>query len=308
MLSPAPFWRYNQGQMTRRTLLSAALAAPAFSAPSRLPIKKAVLLSMLPADLSFNDRFKLAADCGFEQVEAYTVSDERVAEEIKKASDLAKVPIHSVMNSDHWKFPLTSPDPEVVAKCRTGMETSIRNAKLWGAETVLLVPAVVDAKTSYADAWKRSQAEIRKMIPLAKESKVIIAVEEVWNKFLTSPLEFARYVDEFKSPWVRAYFDVGNVVLFGYPQDWIRTLGPRIVKVHIKDFRFKPTPTSGGKSVADFCALGEGQIDWAEIHRALAEIGYKGSATVELGRGDRAQLTEISRRFDRILTGAPVAG
>ncbi len=293
--------------LSRRSLLASALAAPAaLSAAPRLPIKKAVLLSMLPADLSFNERFQLAADCGFEQVEAYTVADEKTAEEIKKASDLAKVPIHSVMNSDHWKFPLSSPDPEVVAKCRTGMETSIRNAKLWGAETVLLVPAVVDAKTSYADAWKRSQAEIRKMIPLAKESKVIIAVEEVWNKFLTSPLEFARYVDEFKSPWVRAYFDVGNVVLFGFPQDWIRTLGPRIVKLHIKDFRFKATPTSGGKNVADFCDLREGQIDWPEIYKALAEIGYKGSATVELGRGDKAKLTEISRRFDLILTGAPL--
>ena len=297
--------------MTRRHLLASTLAAPLatpglFASP-RLPIRKAVLLSMLPAELSFNDRFQLAADCGFEQVEAYTVSDDKIADEIKKASDLAKVPIHSVMNSDHWKFPLSSPDPEVVAKCRAGMETSIRNAKLWGAETVLLVPAVVDAKTSYADAWKRSQTEIRKMIPLAKEAKVIIAVEEVWNKFLTSPLEFARYVDEFKSPWVRAYFDVGNVVLFGFPQDWIRTLGPRIVKVHIKDFRFKSTPASGGKSVADFCPLLEGQIDWPEVYNALAEIGYKGTATVELARGDKAQLTEISRRFDKILTSNPLA-
>jgi len=293
--------------MTRRQLLASTLAVPALFAAPRLPIKKAVLLSMLPTDLSFNDRFQLAADCGFAQVEAYTVSDQKTAEEIKKASLLAKVPIHSVMNSDHWKFPLSSPDPEVVAKCRAGMETSLRNAKLWGAETVLLVPAVVDAKTSYADAWKRSQAEIRQMIPLAKELKVVIAVEEVWNKFLTSPLEFARYIDEFKSPWVRAYFDVGNVVLFGYPQDWIRTLGPRIAKVHIKDFRFKSTPTSGGKSVADFCPLLEGQIDWPEIYKALAEIGYQGTATVELGRSDKAQLIEISNRFDKILTNTSAA-
>ena len=294
--------------MTRRTLLASALAAPALSlsAAPRLPIKKAVLLSMLPPELSFKDRFQLAADCGFAQVEAYTVSDMAIAEEIKKASELAKVRIHSVMNSDHWKYPLSSGDPEVVAKCHAGMETSIRNAKLWGAETVLLVPAVVDAKTSYADAWKRSQAEIRKLIPLAQDSKVIIAVEEVWNKFLTSPLEFAHYIDEFKSPWVRAYFDVGNVVLFGYPQDWIRTLGPRIVKVHLKDFRFKPTPTSGGKSVADFCPLGEGQIDWPEVYRAFADIGYQGTATVELSKGDKAHLTEISRRVDMILTGAPL--
>lgn len=292
--------------MTRRNLLATALVSPAFAASGRLPIKKAVLLSMLPREMSFQDRFQLAADCGFEEVEAYTVSNQSEAEEIKKAAERAKVRIHSVMNSDHWKYPLSSGDPEVVAKCRAGMETSIRNAKLWGADTVLLVPAVVDAKTRYADAWKRSQAEIRKMIPLAQESKVIIAVEEVWNKFLTSPLEFATYVDEFQSPWVRAYFDVGNVVLFGFPQDWIRTLGPRIVKLHLKDFRFQPTAASGGKSVADFCALGEGQINWVEIYQALAEIGYKGSATVELSSGDKAHLTEISRRVDRILTSAPL--
>ena len=118
------------------------------------------------------------------------------------------------------------------------METSLRNAHFWGADTVLLVPAVVNPQTSYHDAWTRSQEQIRKLIPMAQELKVIIGIEEVWNKFLLSPIEFARYVDEFQSPWIRAYFDVGNVVIYGYPQDWIRTLGKRIVKLHIKDFKF----------------------------------------------------------------------
>ena len=104
---------------------------------------------------------------------------------------------------------------------------------------MLLVPAVVDAKTAYRDAYERSQRVIReRLLPMARDLKVIIAVEEVWNKFLLSPIEFARYVDEFDSPWLKAYFDVGNVVLYAFPQDWIRTLGPRIVKVHLKDFNF----------------------------------------------------------------------
>ena len=120
-------------------------------------------------------------------------------------------------------------DPAEVERSMRGMETSLRNAKLWGADTVLLVPAVVNPQTSYRDALTRSRAQIQKLIPLAKELGVVIAVEEVWNKFLLSPLEFADYVDGFKSKWVQAYFDVGNVVLFGYPQDWIRTLGKRIV-------------------------------------------------------------------------------
>src|SRR4030095_10035581 len=151
-------------------------------------------------------------------------------------------------------------------------------------------------ETSYQDAWTRSQVQIKKMIPLAEKLKVIIAVEEVWNKFLLSPLEFARYVDEFKSPWVRAYFDVGNVVISGYPQDWIRTLGKRIVKLHFKDFQFQ-------KRQAEFVPLREGEIDWKEVHKALGEIGYNGSATVELPGGDEAYLREVSHRVDLILQG-----
>jgi hexulose-6-phosphate isomerase len=119
------------------------------------------------------------------------------------------------MSMAHWEYPLSSSDPAVVEKSLDGMRTSLRNAKLWGAEAVLLVPAVVNPQTTYREAWTRSQKQIRKLIPLAEELKVIIAVEEVWNKFLLSPIEFPRYVDEFQSPWVKAYFDVGNVVLYG---------------------------------------------------------------------------------------------
>jgi len=282
--------------MTRRSFFATSTAALA-AAPARLPIKKAVLLSMLPKSMSVPDRFKLAIDCGFEQIECPTTEDPGQAEEIKRAAEGSGLRIHSVMNQAHWKYPLSSADAEVVATSVKGMETSLRNAHFWGADTVLLVPAVVDAKTSYRDAWKRSQEQIQRMIPLAKELNVIIAVEEVWNKFLLSPLEFASYVDSFNSPWIRAYFDVGNVVISGYPQDWIRTLGPRIAKLHIKDFKF-------AKRQAEFVPLREGEIDWLEIYKALGEIGYKGSATVELPAGDKDYLREVSRRFDLILSGA----
>jgi len=257
---------------------------------------------MLPASLSIADRFKLAKDCGFEEMECGTTPESSKAEEILAASKESGVRVHSVMNSDHWRFPLSSPDPATVAKCVAGMETSLRNAKLWGSDTVLLVPAVVGPETSYSDAWKRSQKEIRKLIPLAKEVKVIIAVEEVWNKFLLSPIEFARYVDDFESPWVRAYFDVGNVVLYGYPQDWIRTLGKRIVKLHLKDFSFRQEPAIK-KRVADFVNLRDGDIDWKAIHAALASIGYRGTATVELSGGGAEYLKDVSKRVDMILEG-----
>lgn len=283
--------------MDRRTFtkLSALILVPNVL-PKIVPmagqLKKAVLITMLPKEMSFLDRFKLAVDVGFEGVECQTVTDPKIADEIKEASDKAKLRIHSVMNMDHWRFPLSSADPSVVATSMKGMETSLRNAKLWGADAVLLVPAVVDPKTTYMQAWERSQQKIRELIPFAKELGVVIAVEEVWNKFLLSAPDMVKFVDEFKSPWVRAYFDVGNVVMYGFPQEWIRTLGPRIVKFHLKDFKY---------DTRQWVPLTEGSIDWPEVRRAIGEINYSGFLTVELNAGDEAYLREVSRRVDRIL-------
>ena len=279
--------------------LPASLAAAPAPAPTGRLIK-GLVWGMLPEDLSYVHRLKMARDAGFECVEAYTTPDEREAEAIKKAADEAGIKILSVMNQAHWAHPLSSADPWVVERSMEGMRTSLRNAKLWGADAVLLVPAVLNSKTSYRDAtfyrdaWTRSQKQIRELIPLAAELKVMIAVEQVWNKFLLSPLEFAQYVDEFQSPWVKAYVDVGNMVLFGYPQDWIRTLGKRIVKVHLKDF----------KRVSDgyrWVNLGDGDVDWPEVRKALAEVGYSGTVIAELDEGDLAYLTDVSKRIDRLL-------
>lgn len=147
--------------MNRRDFLAAAAALAAVRAKAaRLPIRKAVWYGMLPKELSVADRFRLARDVGFEAIECPT-ADERLAEEFKKASEDAKLPIHSVMNQAHWKFPLSSADPAVVAESMKGLETSLRNARFWGADTVLLVPAVVNPQTSYRDAWTRSQQNIR---------------------------------------------------------------------------------------------------------------------------------------------------
>ncbi len=251
---------------------------------------------MLPNSMGVLERFQLAREAGFEAIECPTTPEQAKAEEMLEASRKVSLPIHSVMNQEHWRSPLSSPDPAVVEKSMEGMRTSLHNAKLWGADTVLLVPAVVTPEVTYAEAWERSQKQIRKLIPLAQELKIVIGLEEVWNKFLLSPLEFAKYVDEFQSPWIRAYFDVGNVAINGYPQDWIRTLNKRICKVHIKDFSFR-------KSVAAFTPLLEGDIDWKAVHAALTEIGYKGTATVELRGGDGDYLKEVNRRFEKILQG-----
>jgi hexulose-6-phosphate isomerase len=284
--------------MNRREFLGTSLlAATAAQGATRLPIKKALYISMLGRMGSYADRFQMARDAGFEEIECATVDSQSEAEEIKKAAEKTNLRIHSVMNQAHWKYPLSSSDPAVVDHSIKGMETSLRNANFWGADTVLLVPAVVNPETSYRDAWTRSQQQIRKLVPLAEKLKVVIAIEEVWNKFLLSPLEMARYVDEFKSPWVKAYLDVGNMVFYGYPQDWVRTLDKRIAKLHIKDFRFKDRK-------AEFVALREGDIDWKAVYKALADVGYKGTATLELGSGDLAYLKDVSQRFEMILTGA----
>src|SRR5437588_11757124 len=264
--------------------------------PPTLSIKKGVWFEMLPAKLSIADRFKMARDVGFEVVQAPTEPDEHKAEEVKKAADAAGIRIDSVMNMDHWKYPLSSSDPAAVEKSLAGMRTSLQNAKLWGSDAVLLVPAVVNAQTSYRDAWSRSQREIRKLLPLAAELKIVIAIEEVWNKFLLSPLEMAAYIKEFQSPWVQAWFDVGNVLLYGYPQDWIRALGKSIVKVHLKDFKRK-------ENGYEWVNLGDGDVDWEAVRAAFREIGYAGSAITELKAGDEAYLRDVSRRVDRLVLG-----
>jgi L-ribulose-5-phosphate 3-epimerase len=271
---------------------SAAMGNPS----STLLVKKGILVDMLPKDLSYADRFKLARDVGFEALQVNTTPKPADAIEIKRAAETAGIRIDSVMNMDHWQYPLSSADPAVVEKSLRGMRTSMHNANFWGARYVLLVPAVVNAETSYRDAWKRSQTAIRKLLPLAEQLKVVIALEEVWNKFLLSPLEFATYIDEFRSPWVQAWFDVGNVVLYGYPQDWIRTLGHRIVDMHVKDFKHRDDGYQ-------WVNLGDGDVDWPEVRKALAEIHYSGTIITELDGGDEAYLRDLSQRFDRLVIG-----
>jgi L-ribulose-5-phosphate 3-epimerase len=281
------------------TAIAAVAALRPRTAAAAGGMKKAVYISMLPKELPYPERFQLAKDVGFEGIEIGTVTDPAVAAEIKEASAKTGLTIHSVMNADHWKYPLSSADPAVVAKSVAGMETSLRNAKLWGCDSVLLVPAVVNPETSYKDAWTRSQKVVKeRILPLARELKVVIGMEEVWNKFLLSPLEMAQYVDEFASPWVKAYLDVGNMLFYGYPQDWIRTLGKRIHRVHIKDFK-----VDRGKGQFFWKNIGEGDVDWPEVRKAFSEVGYDGWVTTEIEGGDAAYLKDVVARFDRFLAG-----
>jgi hexulose-6-phosphate isomerase len=265
---------------------------------SSAPWKKAACIGVLPDGLSVLQKFQLAKTAGFEGIEPNTLNSAKDVQECKEAAESTGVRIHSIMNSDHWKFPLTDNDPEVVRKCIEGIKTSMHNAHDLGADTVLLVPGIVTPEVGYADVYQRSQERIRELIPLAEELKVIIAVENVGNRFLQSPLEFARYVDEFKSPWVRAYFDIGNVVSIGYPPDWIRILGKRLVKVHIK--RFEPGTNQPKFDPKDRRTQG---VDWAAVYKALTDVGYAGWLSAEVRSGDEAYVREVSRRLDSFFSG-----
>jgi hexulose-6-phosphate isomerase len=283
------------------SLASAQSTTTAPAAPGSGP-HRAVLITMLPPG-SMAERFAAAKAAGFSAIEMQTTADAAEVDAAKQASAATGIAIHSVMNMEHWRSPLSSADPAVVRKSVEGMETSLRNAKAWGAGVVLLVPAVVDKTTSYQDAWTRSQRVIKeRILPLARELGVVVGIEEVWNKFLLSPLEMARYVDELDSPFAKAYFDVGNVVLYGFPQDWIRTLGQRIVRVHLKDFTI-----DRGKGTFNWVNIGEGDIDWPAVRAAFADIGYAGYVTTELKGGDAAYLADVSARVQRWLaTSRPV--
>ncbi len=275
------------------TVGTGLLRASPFAAAERrgAKLRKAVQLGMLPKKLPDADKFKLAKKCGFEGIEAYPMNDLDAARQQGKLARAAGVPIHSIVFGG-WHAPFSDPDPNVIKKGLAGMETALRCARAMGAETVLLVPAVVRENIRYADAYSRSQKHIRKLLPLAEEVGVVIAIENVWNKFLLSPLEFACYVDEFDSPWVQAYFDVGNIIIYGYAQDWLRTLGKRIVKIHLKDFRRRGYQWKN---------LREGDVNWPEVRRALDEISYNGFMTTELSGGDEAYLRDLVKRIDLII-------
>jgi hexulose-6-phosphate isomerase len=286
--------------VNRREVLGLAGAAGATliagraraAAPDRRP-KKSLILSMLPADLPLEERFALGKSVGFDGIEIAPTFNPDEQKALRAASDKAGLPIHSIIFGG-WKKPLTHQDPQVAAEGLEEVRQGLACAKAVGADNLLLVPGIVNAQVRYTDAWERARKQIKQVVPLAAKLKVVIAIEEVWNDFLLSPLEMVRFVDDFHSPWVRAYFDVGNVVRTGYPQDWIRTLGKRINRVHLKDFKRKENK---------FVGLGEGDVDWPEVKRALGEAGFASYCTAELGKGDEAYLRDVAGRIDKIFDG-----
>jgi hexulose-6-phosphate isomerase len=294
----------NRRCFLRTGALAVCAAAPASTSlatsASANRLKKAVCIGVLSEGQTIAEKFDRALKAGFEGVEPNTLRSAEEVREYKAAAASTGIKIHSLMNSDHWKFPLTDNDPEVVTKCLEGIRTSMRNAHELGADTVLLVPGIVTANVRYDEVYKRSQRRIHELLPLAKELGVVLAIENVGNRFLLSPLEFVRYIDELASPFVKGYFDVGNVVTIGYPPDWIRTIGPRLHRVHVK--RFEPGADHPRFAATDRRTEG---IDWPDVCKALGEVGYSGWVTAEVRGGDANYLRELSARMDRIFAGQP---
>jgi len=261
-----------------------------------VPIKKAVKIGMVAGKRPLVEKFKLLKSLGFDGVEMDSPNS-LSRDEVLRARDEAELPIHGVVDSMHWRETLSHPIPAVRQRGLEGLKTALRDSKEYGGTTVLLVPAVVNAEVSYDEAYERSQQEIRKALPLAENLGIKICFENVWNQFLLSPLETARYIDEFDSPFVGAYFDVGNVVNYGWPEQWIRILGKRIVKLDIKEYSRKRRDAEGPYRGFDV-ELGEGDCNWPAVMAALREIEYTGWGTAEVPGGDEARLRDIARRMD----------
>lgn len=298
--------------MDRRHFLqsSAALAALAplgLSAADkpRRAHKKGFMFGTLRVDpkskVSVLDRFKLLRDAGFAGVELNSALDQK---EILAARDATGLEIPSVVIATHWTHPITSPNPTMRETGLNGLLQGLRDAKAYGASSVLFVPGIVNKDISYADAYARSTAEIKKAIPLAEELGVAIAIENVWNKFLLSPLEAVAFVDQFKTPAVKWHLDVGNLVDIGWPDQWIRILGPRVAKIHVKEYSRKIRDEKG--PYAGFrTELFTGDSDWPAVMAALDAINYSGWLISEQYRtpnlSDAEWLSQLSAQMDKII-------
>ncbi|WP_066189726.1 MULTISPECIES: sugar phosphate isomerase/epimerase family protein [Gracilibacillus] len=239
-----------------------------------------------PADTSLEQVLAYSKEAGFDTVElnvnpaggiGLTIdSAPEDAKKIKRLADEYGVQIKSLSTALLWQVPLSSPDEATRAEGRKVIEKQIELAAAMDIDTVLVVPGSVSEDVSYDQCYQRSQAELKKILPIAEQHQVHIGIENVWNKFLLSPMEMARYVDELDSEYIGVYLDIGNVLQFGYPEQWIRILDQRIRKVHVKDFN-----TATG-NITGFVHLLAGDVNWKEVSKALKEIGYDGPVTAEL--------------------------
>lgn len=263
---------------------AAALGAaqPAAAGQFTGRIKKAVKWPMIKADGSVLDKFRLVQELGYDGVEMVRGADVDL-DELCAARDATGLPVHGYVNGSV-----------------ENISTAVDAAKKLGATSVLLVAGRVNENMPYAKNYEDTQATIAAAIPYAAEQEILLLVENVWNNFLLTPIEMARYLDELDSPWVGAYFDVGNVARFGWPEHWVPVLGHRIKKLDIKAYS-RTKQMNEGPWKGFEVEIGDDEIDWAGVRRELDAIGFTGWATAEVGGGDRERLADIAARMDRVL-------
>jgi hexulose-6-phosphate isomerase len=273
--------------------------AAAANLPKKRALKKAVMYATIGVKGSVMDKFQVLKAAAFEGVEPMSHMNQ---DEIVKALEATGLKAASVCCNTHWKLQLSHPGEKVREEGLDGLFQSLRDAKRYGADSVLLVPGVVNKDVSYKDCWTRSIAMIRKAIPLAETLGVKIAVENVWNGFIEKPEQAVEYLDELKSDHVGWHLDVGNTGRFNAAESWIAPLGKRILKLHIKEFDTrKMTPDNPGRGFGS--KLLEGNNNWTAIMKALDDVGYAGWGISEQPGNqcaDAATARDLSERMDRI--------
>ena len=259
--------------------------------PKKRALKKAVMYATIGYKGSVLEKLQALKAAGFEGVEPMSHMNQQ---EVLEALEKTKLKAASVCCNTHWANPFCDPRENVRREGREGLQRALQDAKKYGATSVLLVPGVVNKDISYDDCFKRSVAEIKQVIPIAKDLGVKIAIENVWNNFITKPEQAKDFLDALDSPQVGWHFDIGNVIRYGKPEEWIPVIGKRILKLHIKEF------TRGPKQFS--VKLFEGDNNWPAIMRALDEVGYEGWGISEQP-GNQSQtaeaLQDLSARMDK---------
>jgi len=279
---------------TQFVAATAADVATAAAAPTqgKLQLYKAVKWGMIEGAPTVLDHFKICKELGYDGMELISPADFS-ADEVRKASDATGLPVHGLVDMKHWDVRLSSPDAKVREEGVAILRQAILDCHAFGGFSVLLVPGRVNgADETHDHVWSRSIEGIRQVLPLASKLGVQVLIENVWNGFCETPEQLRDYLDEIANPWVASYFDIGNVVKFSPSQNWIRTLGARIVKLDVKEWS-----TEKGFDAK----IGEGDVDWPAVRQALREIGFSGWCTAEVAGGDREWLADVAKRMDQVL-------
>jgi hexulose-6-phosphate isomerase len=296
--------------MNRRQVLALPLAA-AFSAQAQSSPRftKGICSIIFPKDMPRPECFAQAKSAGFDAVEIAVGTDLSLdishddARRMADAAAKAGIQIATLWVSEPLhQNPLNAPDPVVRARGVEAIRKAIAIATDLNCSALLLYAVRLGngakLEVGSQDTWDRYSAELAKVVPDAASAKILLNPENVWNKFLLSPLEMRSFVDQFHSPWVGTHFDAGNVMQYGYPEDWILTLGPRIKRIHFKDFKL-----GGRGEPARFADLLEGDVNWKAVMAALVKTGYNGPISPEIGRNPNQpdQLKQVSTALDKIL-------